>query len=180
MTTDKDNDKTDNTDYLDDRSITLSHIMTPEMGNFAGNIHGGHILHLLDQAAYACAVNYCSSYVVTLSADHVLFKQPIKVGEYVTFLANINFVGKSSMEVGIKVVAKNLETKIERHALTCYFTMISVNDDIKSIAAPQLNMRNARDERRYAEAKMRKEINTEYREKHRQLKARGLPPGSGK
>lgn len=156
---------------LDNRSITLSHIMTPEMANFAGNIHGGHILHYLDQAAYACAVQYCGTYVVTLSADHVLFKQPIKVGEYVTFFANVNYVGKSSMEIGIKVVTKNLTNKIERHALTCYFTMVSVDDGLKATAVPQLKMRNALDQRRFEEAKMRREINAEYREKHRQLKS---------
>jgi acyl-CoA hydrolase len=159
----------------DNRSIVLSHIMTPDMANFSGNIHGGHMLHLLDQAAYACAVNYCSTYVITLSVDHVLFKKPIRVGEQVTFYANVNYVGNTSMEVGIKVVAKDLTSKTERHTMTCYFTMVSVNDKMKPIPVPPLVIRNNTEKRRACEAKMRKQMNAEHREKHMQLKRGELP-----
>jgi acyl-CoA hydrolase len=158
----------------DNRSIILSHIMTPDMANFSGNIHGGHILHLLDQAAFACSVNYCSTKVATLSADHVLFKQPIHVGEHVTFYANVNFVGNSSMEIGIKVVAKDLKRKIERHVMTCYFTMISLSDEMKPSKVVPLTMRDDIDRRRASEAKLRKQMNADFREKHRQLKDREL------
>ena len=79
----------------DRRSLTMSEVMTPEKSNFAGNIHGGYLLQMLDKVAYACAARYSGHYVVTLSVDQVLFKQPIHVGELVTCLANINFVGRS-------------------------------------------------------------------------------------
>ena len=94
----------------DDQSeLTMSVLMTPDMANFSGNVHGGAILKLLDQVAYACASRYSGSYVVTLSVDKVNFKEPIYVGELVTFLASVNHVGRTSMEVGVRVDAeKNL------------------------------------------------------------------------
>ncbi|MFX8141513.1 hotdog domain-containing protein, partial [Acinetobacter baumannii] len=76
---------------------------------------GGNILKLLDQVAYACASRYAGRYVVTLSVDRVIFRQPIHVGELVTFLASVNHTGTSSMEVGIKVVAENIRTQETRH-----------------------------------------------------------------
>ncbi|KAG0921396.1 hypothetical protein G6F31_020343 [Rhizopus arrhizus] len=78
--------------------------MAPEMANCSGKVHGGAILRLLDQVAYACASRYAGSYVVTLSVDQVMFRQPIAVGELVTFLASVNYTGTSSMEIGIKVL----------------------------------------------------------------------------
>ncbi|WP_223240038.1 acyl-CoA thioesterase, partial [Acinetobacter baumannii] len=90
------------TTVTDDQSeLTMSVLMTPDMANFSGNVHGGTILKLLDQVAYACASRYSGSYVVTLSVDKVNFKEPIYVGELVTFLASVNHVGRTSMEVGI-------------------------------------------------------------------------------
>src|SRR3954470_3262392 len=84
--------------------LTMTVLMTPDMANFAGNVHGGHILKFLDQAAYACASRYAGRYVVTLSVDQVTFRQPIHVGELVTFLASVNYTGTTSMEIGVKVL----------------------------------------------------------------------------
>jgi acyl-CoA hydrolase len=82
----------------------MTFLMTPDMANFSGHVHGGTILKLLDQVAYACAARYCKNYVVTASLDQVIFKESIKVGELVTFRANVNYVGRTSMEIGIKVM----------------------------------------------------------------------------
>src|SRR6478609_6328872 len=71
-------------------SLTMSVLMTPDLANFSGNVHGGAILKLLDQA-YACASGYAQSYVVTLSVDRVLFRDPIHVGELITFSAAVNY-----------------------------------------------------------------------------------------
>lgn len=161
----------------DNRSIMLSHIMTPEMGNFAGNIHGGHILHLLDQAAYACAVNYSGFYAVTLSVDHVLFKQAIHVGEQVTFLANTNYVGNSSMEIGIRVEAKNLKTQEKRHAMTCYFTMIAMDENMQPVPVRPLALNTELEKRRFYEAKMRRKLSRENQENHQKLKSGELHSG---
>lgn len=159
----------------DRRSLTMSEVMTPEKANFAGNIHGGYLLQLLDKVAYACAARYSGHYVVTLSVDQVIFKQPIHVGELVTCYANINYVGRSSMEVGIKVVAENLETGDVRHTNSCYFTMIALDKNQKPATVKSLEMRNALDRRRNEEARMRKEtaLNTvkEHEKRRQALKA---------
>ena len=96
--------------------------MTPDMANFAGNVHGGTVLKFLDQVAYACASRYAARYMVTVSVDQVMFLQPIPVGELVTFLASVNHTGTSSMEVGVKVLAENIRSQQKRHVNSCFFT----------------------------------------------------------
>lgn len=122
----------------DQSELTLSLLMTPDMANFSGNIHGGALLKLLDQAAYACASRYSGSYVVTLSVDSVNFKEPIYVGELVTFLASVNHVGRTSMEIGIRVEAQNIQKRTVRHTNTCYFTMVAVDEQGKPRSVPPL------------------------------------------
>ena len=96
---------------LPSHQLTMTVLMTPDMANFAGNVHGGTILKFLDQVAYACASRYASSYVVTLPVDQVMLRQPIYVSELVSFFASVNHAGMSSMEVGIKVVAETFAAK---------------------------------------------------------------------
>jgi len=118
--------------------LTMTVLMTPDMANFSGNVHGGTILKYLDSVAYACASRYSGSYVVTLSVDQVMFLQPIHVGELVTFLASINYTGTTSMEVGIRVVTENIQQRLVRHANSCYFTMAAVDANRKPVAVPPL------------------------------------------
>ena len=142
----------------DRRSLVMSEMMTPEKANFAGNIHGGYLLQLLDKVAYACAARYSGNYVVTLSVDKVLFKQPIHVGELITCLATVNHVGKSSMEIGIRVIAENLETGTKRHTNSCYFTMVALDKDHKPVSVKPLTLRNDIEKERFEEAIIRKEV----------------------
>lgn len=157
-------------DQTDRRCITVSEVMTPDKANFAGNVHGGAIMKICDQVAYACAAQYAASYVVTLSVDQILFKQPIHVGDLVTFFANINYVGRTSMEVGIRVIAENLITQERRHTNSCYFTMIAVDDQFKPKAVPKLELRSPLEKRRFEEASLRKEMNLKLHQEHRQRK----------
>ncbi len=96
-------------------------LMTPDKANFSGNVHGGTLLKYLDEVAYACASRFAGSYVVTLSVDQVTFRQPVHVGELVNFLASVNYTGRTSMEVGIKVVTENIRDKLVRHTNSCFF-----------------------------------------------------------
>src|SRR6476620_5239989 len=105
---------------IHEKRLTMTVLMTPEMVNFSGKVHGGAILKLLDQVAYACASRYCGQYVVTLSVDQVFFRQPIHVGELVTFLAAVNYTGTSSMEIGIKVIAEEPRKRVQRHAMSSF------------------------------------------------------------
>lgn len=141
----------------DNRTLTMSEVMTPDMANFHGNVHGGHILKMLDRVAYACAARYSGKYIVTLSVDQVIFKEPIHVGELVSFHANINFVGKSSMEVGIRVIAEDLITRKVRHTNTCYFTMVALDEKGKPTAVPALKVETETEIRRHKEALLRKQ-----------------------
>ncbi len=138
------------------KSLSMTVLMTPDKANFSGNVHGGEILKLLDQVAYACASRYCGGYAVTLSVDQVLFKQAISVGEFVTFLANVNYVGRTSMEIGVKVIAEDLRKGTVRHTNSCYITMVAVGDDGKPIIVPALEMKDVEDKRRFQAGERRK------------------------
>ena len=111
-------------------------LMTPDTANFAGNVHGGTILKLLDEVAYSCASRYAASYVVTLNVENVIFLEPIYVGELVTFLASVNATGRTSMEIGIRVIAENIRSQATRHVNSCFFTMVAVDDNRKPVPVP--------------------------------------------
>jgi acyl-CoA hydrolase len=145
--------------------LTMTVLMTPDTANFAGNVHGGTILKLLDQVAYACASRYAGRYVVTLSVDQVMFRQPVHVGELVTFLASVNFTGTSSMEVGIKVVSENIPSRSTRHVNSCFFTMVAVDDQRKPVAVAPLKPATADEHRRHAAAIARKQLRQEFEQR---------------
>jgi uncharacterized protein (TIGR00369 family) len=137
--------------------LTMTVLMTPDTANFSGNVHGGTILKLLDQVAFACASRYAGNYVVTMSVDQVTFRQPVHVGELVHFLASVNHTGRTSMEVGIKVVAENIRDKVVRHVNSCFFTMVAVDDDFKPFPVAPLMPSGAEEKRRYVMAEKRKQ-----------------------
>ncbi|WP_017429578.1 acyl-CoA thioesterase [Vreelandella jeotgali] len=157
---------TDNTDAYhdmlpDQHELSMTVLMTPDMANFSGKVHGGAILKKLDEVAYACASRYSGHYVVTLSVDQVLFKQPIHVGELVTFLACVNHVGRSSMEVGIKVVAEDIRDQVIRHTNSCYLSMVAVDDNGKPAKVPPLALKTPLQELRFEKAALRKKLRKE-------------------
>ncbi|TMH03803.1 MAG: acyl-CoA thioesterase [Betaproteobacteria bacterium] len=145
--------------------LTMTVLMTPDTANFAGNVHGGTILKLLDQVAYACASRYAGRYVVTLSVDQVMFRQPVHVGDLVTFLAAVNHTGTSSMEIGIKVLAENIRTQEVRHVNSCFFTMVAVDDERKPAPVPPLRPFTPDERRRYEAAKVRKQLRQEMEQR---------------
>lgn len=129
--------------------ITISELMLPSHTNFSGKIHGGYILSLLDQIAFACASKYSGNYCVTASVDTVNFLSPIEVGELVTMRASVNFVGKSSMVIGIRVEAENIQSGTVKHCLSSYFTMVSKDKDGKSVPVPGLILSNLKQVKRF-------------------------------
>jgi acyl-CoA hydrolase len=152
-----------------EKSLSMTVLMTPDMANFSGHVHGGSLLKLLDQVAYACAAKYCKQYVVTMSLDQVLFRQKIQVGELVTFFAHINYVGRSSMEVGIKVVAEDLRSHEKRHTTSCYFTMVAVDDEGKSTPVPPLEIKTELEKQLYQSGAMRQQMRKDYLNKIAEL-----------
>lgn len=143
------------------KSLIMTVLMTPDMANFAGYVHGGAILDLLDQVAYSCAARYSGAYVMTVSVDQVMFRQPIHVGELVTFFSSINYTGRTSMEIGIRVMTENIRKRISRHAMTCYFTMVAVDDEGKPTEVPTLAVQTPIEKRRWAAASLRRELRKE-------------------
>lgn len=144
---------------IDDHSfktLTITMLMTPALANFSGNVHGGQLLKILDEVAYACAARYCGNYAVTLSVDKVIFRHPIKVGNLVHFYASVNYTGKSSMEIGIKVVAEDIQGRYCFHTNTAFFTMVARKDG-KSCPVPQLVPETEEEKRRFEKAKARRE-----------------------
>ncbi|WP_031274630.1 MULTISPECIES: acyl-CoA thioesterase [Pelistega] len=144
--------------------LTMSVLMTPDTANFSGNVHGGTILKLLDQVAYACASRFSGGYVVTLSVDQVTFKEPIYVGELVEFLATVNYVGRTSMEVGIRVEAQNIQKRTVRHTNSCYFTMVAVDENGKPRSVPPLVLDTPLKQCRFQAGERRKQLRLTYQQ----------------
>ncbi|WP_043648021.1 acyl-CoA thioesterase [Chitinilyticum litopenaei] len=141
--------------------LTMTVLMTPDLANFSGNVHGGQLLKLLDEVAYACASRYAGTYVVTLSVDQVMFRQPIHVGELVTFLASVNHTGRTSMEIGIKVIAENIRARSVRDTNSCYFTMVAMGEDGKPVQVPPLVPQSAVEQARWQAAERRRKLRLE-------------------
>jgi uncharacterized protein (TIGR00369 family) len=129
--------------------ISISQLMLPSHTNFSGKIHGGFILSLLDQIAFACASKFSGNYCVTASVDTVNFLKPIEVGELVTMKASVNYVGKSSMIIGIRVEAENIQTGVVKHCNSSYFTMVSKDKEGNNARVPGLILSNPDEVRRF-------------------------------
>lgn len=154
-------ESTANLELSDHKHLIMTVLMTPDMANFAGYVHGGGILKLLDQVAYSCASRYSGRYVMTVSVDQVIFLQPIHVGELATFMSSINYTGNTSMEIGVRVVAENIRERTLRHVMTCYFTMVAVDDEQKPTSVPPLKVETPVEHRRWLAAKLRRELRKE-------------------
>lgn len=155
--------------HLPKHQLAMTVLMTPDMANFSGNVHGGTILKLLDQVAYACASRYASQYVVTLSVDQVMFRQPIHVGELVTFLASVNYTGTTSMEIGVKVLTEDIRAQVIRHANSCFFTMVAVDELGQPTQVPPIDPSTPEEKRRYQAAQIRRELRKEFERRQQEL-----------
>lgn len=146
---------------MDPRRLEMTVLMTPDMANFSGKVHGGALLNLLDRVAFSLASRYSGRYAVTLSVDQVTFKEPINVGELVSFRASVNYAGRTSMEVGIRVEAENIPTGAVRHTNSCYFTMVAVDDAGRPAAVPVLVVETPAAARRHRAAEVRRRLRRE-------------------
>lgn len=158
---------------MDPRRLEMTVLMTPDMANFSGKVHGGALLNLLDRVAFSCASRYSQQYAVTLSVDQVMFKEPIHVGELVTFRASVNHTGRTSMEIGIRVEAENIRSGERRHTNSCYFTMVAVDDAGKPVRVPELQPKDAVDVRRHKAAELRRTLRREFAERLESVAATG-------
>ncbi|KOY84747.1 thioesterase [bacterium 336/3] len=140
----------------------LVELMIPSYANFGGKIHGGILLSIMDKVAYACASKHAGAYCVTITVDNVEFLSPVEVGDLVRFAASVNYVGKTSLVVGIRVTAENIKTGEQRHTNTSYFTMVAKDDEGKPTLVPKLLLETEEEIRRFLEAMKRREYKKEY------------------
>jgi len=137
--------------------VSITELMLPAHSNFSGKVHGGHILNLMDQIAFACASKHSQCYCVTASVNKVDFMNPIEVGELVTLRASVNYTGRTSMVVGVRVESESITTGKKKHCNSSYFTMVAKAEDGKSVTVPGLVLENEQGVRRYTRSMRRKE-----------------------
>lgn len=142
----------------------ITELMIPSYANFSGKVHGGTLLSLMDKVAYVCAAKHSGCYCVTVAVEGVEFKQPVEVGELVSLSASVNYVGKSSMVIGIRVESLRPKTGEIKHTNTCYFSMVAKDDEGKPTQVPALILETEEDVRRFAEAKKLKSMRAKISE----------------
>ncbi len=134
----------------------MSELMMPNHANIMGNVFGGVILSLVDRIAAVCAIRHAKRQCVTVSVDKVDFKEPIHVGELITAFARVNFAGKTSMEVGVRVMAENVMTGEQRHTNSCYVTYVALDDNGEPTPVPPIVPETPDERRRYDRAAQRR------------------------
>ena len=134
---------------ISESELSITQLMLPSHSNFSGKIHGGHILNLMDQIAFACASKHSDNYCVTASVNRVDFLNPIEVGELVTLKASINYTGRTSMVVGLRVESENIRTGEKRHCNSSYFTMVAKDEAGKSTPIPGIVLVSEDEVRRF-------------------------------
>ncbi|NVJ88612.1 MAG: acyl-CoA thioesterase [Flavobacteriaceae bacterium] len=140
---------------VSESQVAITELMLPSHSNFSGKIHGGHILNLMDQIAFACASKHSGHYCVTASVNKVDFLNPIEVGDLVNLKASINYTGSTSMVVGLRVESEKIRTGEIKHCNSSYFTMVAIGDDGKSTAVPGLILTSKKEIRRFARSIVR-------------------------
>lgn len=143
---------------IEESRVTISELMLPTHSNFNGKIHGGYVLSLLDQIAFACASKHSGAYCVTASVDTVDFLKPIEIGELLTMKASVNYTGHSSMVIGIRVEAENIQTGKKKHCNSSYFTMVAKDEKGKSVNVPGLILKTDNDIRRFVKSIERRKV----------------------
>lgn len=150
--------------HVEDTRILISELMLPSSANFSGKIHGGYILSMMDQIAFACASKHSGTYCVTASVDTVDFLNPIEVGELVTMKASINYVGRTSMVVGIRVEAQNIQNGNVKHCNSSYFTMVAKDENGNPSPVPGIIVDDELEVRRFLKAVKRIEMKRKRQE----------------
>lgn len=142
---------------VSESSVVMAQQMNPQDANPAGNVHGGVLMKLIDTAAGAVAVRHSRSNAVTASVDRMDFHNPVFVGDLVTFRASPNLVGRTSMEVGVRVESENLITGEKRHTVSAYMTFVALDKNGRPVQLPPLILETNEEKRRNREAKARRD-----------------------
>lgn len=140
---------------IDDSRVVLSLLMGPTDANLHGNVHGGNIMKLMDEAGASAAMRHARRAVVTVAVDQVLFREPIHLGDLVTLTAELTYVGRTSMEIQIEVTAQNLLTGQSTHTNTAYFVYVALDDQGRPAPVPPLQLEGPEEQRQWEAAQAR-------------------------
>lgn len=140
-----------------------SEIMMPQHANNLGHVFGGVILSMMDRTAAVAAIRHARSSCVTVSIDRVDFREPIHLGDLVIMKASVNFAGRTSMEVGVRVEAEELITGKRRHTNSCYLTFVAIDAQGRPKEVPLLIPESRDEQRRHAAAQERRRRRLEER-----------------
>ncbi len=132
-------------------------LMMPQHANILGHVFGGVVLSMMDTTAAVSAIRHARLACVTVSVDRVDFREPIHVGDLVIMKSSVNFVGKTSMEIGVRVETENLVTGLKRHTNSCYLTFVAIDRNGKPVPVPRLRPETPDEIRRFNAAKERRE-----------------------
>jgi uncharacterized protein (TIGR00369 family) len=141
----------------EESQVTMTQLMLPSNSNFSGKIHGGYILSMMDQIAFACASKHSRNYCVTASVNKVDFLNPIEVGELVTLKASVNYTGRTSMVIGVRIESENIQTGEKKHCNSSYFTMVAKDQNGKNVPIPGIILDTKNKVRRFARSIARQE-----------------------
>ncbi len=147
--------------------VTLSHVVLPQDANPAGNIHGGVIMKLIDNAAGVVAHRHARSNVVTASIDRLDFHYPVYVGDLVTLTASLNMTGRTSMEIGVRVESENMISGENHHTASAYLTFVALNKDGKGLEVAPLILESADEKRRHQNSLQRSTQRAQERRRKR-------------
>jgi uncharacterized protein (TIGR00369 family) len=150
---------------------TLTELMIPSYANFGGKIHGGIIMGLMDKVAYVCSAKHAGAYCVTASVEDIDFLAPVEVGELVSLMASVNYVGRTSLVVGIKVISENVKTHTVKHTNTSYFTMVAMDENHVPLQVPGLLLHTDIEIRRFFQGLHRKQLKKYYRQEESRIKS---------
>ncbi|AJR03488.1 thioesterase [Siansivirga zeaxanthinifaciens CC-SAMT-1] len=142
---------------IEESQVTITQLMLPSHSNFSGKIHGGYILSLMDQIAFACASRHSRNYCVTASVNKVDFLNPIEVGELVTLKASVNYTGRTSMVIGVRIESENIQTGEKKHCNSSYFTMVAKDENGANVQVPGIILDSKDKVRRFARSIARQE-----------------------
>lgn len=149
---------------VEESEVTITELMIPSYANFGGKVHGGILLSLMDKVAYVCASKHSGGYCVTVAVENVEFLTPVDVGELVSLKASVNFVGRTTMIIGIRVESMNPKSGIVKHTNSCYFTMAAKDDNNELTAVPGLTLHSEIQLRRFCEGILIRNFSKQKRE----------------
>ena len=153
-----------NAKTVENSITTITELMVPAYANFSGKVHGGILLSIMDKVAYVAAAKHSGAYCVTVAVEGVEFLNPVEVGELVSFKASVNYVGNTTMIVGIRVESLNPKTNVTKHTNSCYFTMAAKDEHGSLMQVPLLILETEDQIRRFCEGRVLRDYSKKKRE----------------